>query len=52
MAKKKYTPKVIKSRNPYALHASRRKAGYMKDRREPRAGQKNMQASYQAESEE
>jgi hypothetical protein len=49
MAKKKR--KAIKSRNPYALHASRRKAGYMKDRREPRAGQKNMQAAYQDENE-
>jgi hypothetical protein len=36
-------------RNAFALHAKMRRAGYMKDRREPRGGTRNKQAEYRDE---
>lgn len=36
----------VKVRNAFALHAKQRKAGYMKDRRDERGGQKNKQREY------
>jgi len=42
-------PKV---RNAFALHAKQRRAGYMKDKRTPRAGQKNKQREYLDEDKE
>lgn len=40
---KKNHPKV---RNAFALHATSRKAGYMKDRRAERGGARNKQREY------
>ena len=46
-----YTIKVEAAtiRNPFALHASRRKATRFKDRRAPRGGDRNKQREYQSE---
>lgn len=48
MAKKK----PIKVRNPYADARARRKAGPLKDRREPRKGSRNLQRKYGEQNED
>ena len=43
---KKNDPIIVppaKPRNPFALHAKRRRAAKFKDKREPRGGNKNIQ---------
>ena len=45
MKKSRKTPP--KARNPFALHALQRKAGYIKDKREGRKGNRNLQRDYQ-----
>lgn len=52
MAKRKDKKRVLKPRNPFALHALTRKAARdMKDRREPRKGTKNKQREYLEQAE-
>lgn len=47
MAKRKdKTRKHVQVRNAFALHATSRKAGYMKHRNTPRGGAKNKQREY------
>jgi len=41
--------KAPKIRNAFALHAKRRRAGAMKDRRPPRGGSRNLQREYRDE---
>ena len=50
MAKKKKSAKIEYLRNPYALHASRRRAAIFKDRRKERGGATNTQRNYREEA--
>lgn len=52
MKKRKSAPVVVpapKVRNAFALHASKRPAVVMKDRRAPRGGAKNIQRDHKDE---
>jgi hypothetical protein len=50
MDKRKGKRKPVKVRNAFALHATSRKAGYMKHRNTERQGQKNKQREYLEEA--
>lgn len=42
--------KAIKPRDPFAMHAKRRKAVFFKDKRQERGGAKNRQVEYKDEA--
>lgn len=44
-----FTVEAPKPRNPFALHASQRRAAKFKDRREERGGARNRQRDYREE---